>query len=261
MLLSLLLLACTMEHQIVAGVPNDSDEDAPTTPYTFGSGGDEADDEDDSEDASDAGGGPDQEPDEDDDEDPEGSEGGDDEEAGLEARPPERGEIVISELMIDPDATSDRSGEWVEIRNTGSALLDLSEHVLFDGGVDEAVLSELFDGSLELDVDGYLVLCAEPDEELNGGVECDGAYTYETWGGGFALSNGGDEVGIEGPDGRELDVMGYDLEEVSVGASLGLDPSATSPSSNDDADAWCPQDSELPGGDRGTPGRRNQSCG
>ena len=44
-LLSLLLLACTMDHQIVAGVPGDPDEDAPTTPYTFGSGGDETDDE------------------------------------------------------------------------------------------------------------------------------------------------------------------------------------------------------------------------
>jgi len=260
-LLSLLMLACTMDHHFVASVPDASDDEDPNTPYLFGNGDDEPDADGDGQGTSGGEDEPDQDPDQDEDQDPEGSEGEDDEDEGLEARPPERGEIVLSELMIDPDATSDRAGEWLEIRNTGSALLDLSEHVLFDDGVDEAEIFEIFDGSLELEVDGYLVLCAEPDEDLNGGVECDGSYTYETWGGGFALSNGGDEVGIEGPDGRELDVMAYDGEEVSVGASLGLDPSATSPSSNDDADAWCPQDAELSGGDQGTPGRRNQSCG
>ena len=49
---------------------------------------------------------------------------------------PASGEIVITELMIHPQATDDAQGEWVEIHNPTSGWLDLTGSMLVDRGVD-----------------------------------------------------------------------------------------------------------------------------
>lgn len=261
-LLALLLplaTACTMEHQIVAGGhPDDRDDDDDDGLASFGDGGD---------DWTDAGGdaseddGDDEEPPEDedgqDDEPPE-----DEEEDPGEAQPraPKKGEIVVNELMIDPAAVSDKTGEWLELRNVGSATLDLSDHLLIDADVDLAELTPLYDDALVVEKGGYLVLCASADPVENGGIDCDATYVYSTWGEGFAMANSGDEVGLVSPEGDMLDAVVYGGEEVHVGASIGVDPALADPDTNDDAWAWCAQTDALDGDDAGTPGYRNNDC-
>lgn len=175
-------------------------------------------------------------------------------------REPEAGELVISELMIDPEATSDRLGEWVELYNGGSHWVDLSGHRLADDGVDDHAIQPTGAGSLVVGPGGFLVICASDDRWDNGGVDCQGTVPYETWGGGFALSNSEDEVVLLSPTGVTLDRFAYDADFAYVGASMGVDPEHATVSENDDTDAWCDQWSFLSGGDYGNPGESNDWC-
>ena len=176
------------------------------------------------------------------------------------AREPTLGEIVITELMINPEATADSDGEYVELTNTSSATLDLSGHVLSDDGVDEIEIVPVAEGSLEVGPGDAIVICANDDQSLNGGIHCSGTFYYQTFGGGFALSNTEDEVILSDPDGTLIDVLAYVEGETPVGASMGLGPNHTDASENDDFFWWCSQTSEMNSGDAGTPGFSNDSC-
>ena len=154
-------------------------------------------------------------------------------------RAPRQGELVISELMIDPRDRPDSEGEWVELWNRGDAWVDLEGHLLADAGVDAFEL-----GSVVVEPGGFVVLCPE-------GSGCDGEYVYETWGGGFALSNTEDEVLLLAPDGALLDEVAYGEGFAIVGASVGVDPDEATVSLNDDLDHWCEQDN---------PGEENDWC-
>ncbi|MBT3220567.1 MAG: lamin tail domain-containing protein [Proteobacteria bacterium] len=171
---------------------------------------------------------------------------------------PEIGELVITELMIDPSSVSDGNGEWVELHNTSTATLDLFGCALGDMGVDGFVIEEVFPYSLVIEPGGFAVVCADHDNATNGGVECQGAFLYQSFGGGFALSNVADEVILISNDGKYLDTVSYGEGFSRTGASMGTQVN-TNTSSNDNTDNWCKQADPLPGGDLGTPGRSN-SC-
>lgn len=167
---------------------------------------------------------------------------------------PAAGTLVITELMINPSAVGDEAGEWVELRSTSEAWLDLTRIELGDLGVDRTYL----DADDRLLAPGSAwVICAE--EADNGGVSCDATFPYSTWGGGFAMSNGEDEVVLY-QDGVEIDRVTWSDGFAPTGASIALDPRHTDPDDNDRAANWCTQDAELSGGDNGTPGEPNERC-
>lgn len=166
------------------------------------------------------------------------------------------GELVLTELMIDANAVSDEHGEWVEIYNVTDRTLSLDGLVLGDDNVDAWPL----DGGVQVAPGQYAVLCADTASGANGGVSCDGAFHYNTWGEGFALANAGDEVTLALPDGTAIDRMSYGEAQVSPGVALGVDPGQVDATANDSAGAWCLQDSPLSGGDLGTPGQANDGC-
>jgi hypothetical protein len=64
------------------------------------------------------------------------------------ARVPSIGEVIITELMIDPDAVADQQGEWVEIQNNTVHWLDLTGHRLADGGLDDMEIDPVSSDSL-----------------------------------------------------------------------------------------------------------------
>jgi hypothetical protein len=181
-------------------------------------------------------------------------------ESSSTARAPSIGEVIITELMIDPDAVADQQGEWVEIQNNTVHWLDLSGHRLGDSGVDDMEIDPVSSDSLIVRPGGFLVVCAEGDYWDNGGVECNGTIRWWTFGGGFAMSNVEDEVLLMGSDGWPLDRVRWVEGFVEVGGAMGLDPDEHSVARNDDLDLWCEQWSWLPFGDAGTPGETNDPC-
>jgi len=220
---------------------------------------------------------PDGDPDEDsdadfddeEDADPDGYTGPDDEDdesssstgsGGHTPRAPLPGEVVITELMINPVATDDVTGEWVEVQNVSSYWLDLSGAVLSDRGVDGVEIVAAYTGSMMVAPGGLFTICAEADYWENGGVDCDSTFHYWTLGGGFALSNTEDEVILASSTGAVLDEFSYSEGFALEGESMGLRTDRTSPIANDFASNWCEQISFLPFGDGGTPREINDSC-
>jgi len=195
-----------------------------------------------------------------DDEEDDGGSGGSDDSGPITARAPWIGEMVISELMIDPDSVDDQQGEWVELHNVTGHWLDITGHRLADGDLDDMEIDATGASSLIVPPGGLLVICAEEDYWDNGGVECDGTFRWWTFGGGFAMSNTEDEILLRDPDGITLDRVYWAEGFAEVGSAMGLDPDEHSISDNDDLDHWCDQWAYLPFGDAGTPGESNDTC-
>ncbi|MDP6943375.1 MAG: lamin tail domain-containing protein, partial [Myxococcota bacterium] len=119
------------------------------------------------------------------------------------ATTPAPGEVIISELMIDPVSVSDEDGEWIELLNVSdhSVLLDGCRIADVAGGDDHEIAG---DAPLLLEPGGAAVLGKTSDLSLNGGVTVDYAY-----GGSFILANDGDSV-IVRCDGQIIDEVHVD---------------------------------------------------
>lgn len=183
---------------------------------------------------------------------------------------PEPGELIFTEVMVDPNAVEDQRGEFVELYNTSGRTLDLVNYSFHDDGVDLWV----FDISVPVAPHSYVVVCANADTALNGGVACD------TWfyrnpdgdeppsgsghGQGIAIANNDDELELTSPAGVDIDVFDYndtDSDAIIAGASFGLDPNFLDGVSNDDIAHWCVQTTVQSGmTDAGTPGSENDAC-
>lgn len=79
--------------------------------------------------------------------------------AGAPTRTPQVGDLVISELMIDPSASPDAVGEWVELTSRVLDFLDLSGAVVSDLGRNTFTVPE---GTL-IPPGGHLLLTRGPD--------------------------------------------------------------------------------------------------
>ncbi len=101
--------------------------------------------------------------------------------------PPEEaqpGDVVFSEMMINPEAVDDEIGEWIELYNTSDYTVDLAGYSFHDDDIDMWIL-----GTIVVPAQEYVVLCADTDPNVNGGVPCD-AWFYRDWeGDGLALAN------------------------------------------------------------------------
>lgn len=181
---------------------------------------------------------------------------------------PEPGDLIFSEMMVNPDAVADEMGEWVELYNTSGSTLDIEGYALHDDDSDYWVFEE----SIEVPPGGYVVLCANPDPALNGGVPCDGWFYRNPMGEkpptgsgyGVAIANNDDELTLTSPSGVDIDHFDYndtDSDPIEAGMAFGLDPSALDGTANDNIDNWCVQETVLPGvSEPGTPGAPNDAC-
>ena len=155
--------------------------------------------------------------------------------------------LVINEIMQNPDAVSDAAGEWIEITNISDETINLHNLILRDDGGEQHIISE----NVEVTPGSYIVLGAEDDFTLNGGVTVD--YEYS----GFTLSNLWDEVILEHPSGVILDEVHYDNGETfpdESGKSMMLmDPNLD----NSLGYRWMVADVVYGAGDYGTPGSEN----
>ncbi len=176
--------------------------------------------------------------------------------AATQMRPVQSGEMVISEIMKDPAAVPDSSGEWVELFNTTWMRQDIEGYTLTDDAGGGTVLTN---GGNHVWVlgRGYRVLARNGDPALNGGIV--GAHDYGT----FSLRNGADQVILAKPDGTVVDRVSYD-DGVTWpdprGKSMQLSPGIESPYQNDSGGFWCEAVSSYGLGDLGTPGLVNDDC-
>jgi hypothetical protein len=159
-------------------------------------------------------------------------------------QPRQAGDVVITEIMIDPMSTRDDDGEWIELWNASETeALSLEGCVLDDGAASSRKLGALVIQPLATatlarsDLAGFA-----PDLVAS-----------------FALTNTADTVALL-CYGVEIDRVRYDKSfPFGAGASLSLDPASYAADANDDPSAWCKGALDF-GGDRGTPGETNPSC-
>lgn len=98
----------------------------------------------------------------------------------------EFGNIIITEIMQDPNDTGDSDGEWFEVFNTTASNIDIDGWVISDAGSDSHTINN--GGALNVTAGGFLILGINGTTTANGGVPLD--YQYS----GIILSNSDDEL-------------------------------------------------------------------
>lgn len=163
---------------------------------------------------------------------------------------PGPGEILITEIMVNPEMVSDANGEWFELWNSTKRDLLLNGLVLKDAGSNMHVMSST--ENLVIPANSYWVLAKNGDEWTNGGVQAD--YIYQN----FTLSNTSDQVIIATSNGTLVDQVSYGAGwPVVSGASMELQPDCLSFSENDQSEHWFQARTAFGAGDKGSPGKAN----
>lgn len=163
---------------------------------------------------------------------------------------PRQGEILITEIMVNPEAVSDANGEWVEIWNSTDHDLLLNGVILKDAGSNNHVLTS--GENLVFPAKAYWVLAKNGDMNTNGGAVVN--YIYQN----FTLSNTSDQVILLAQDETLVDQVSYGTGwPVVSGASMELHPDYQNFGGNDQPEHWWPARIPFGSGDKGSPGKAN----
>lgn len=181
--------------------------------------------------------------------------GGDAGTDGGSAAVPAVGEVIFSEVMIDPAAVADSVGEWMELYNPSATVT----YELRGCTVSDSNQSHLIGTSLHIAPGAYLTL-ARFASAADGGFTPD--YTY---GNDIQLVNAANTLSLECAS-SVVDTMAYTDAQAGVsGASLSLSASALTAVANDLTTNWCPAvdvyHTVTMIDDLGTPGMPNPACG
>ncbi|HSJ91723.1 MAG TPA: lamin tail domain-containing protein [Ilumatobacter sp.] len=158
----------------------------------------------------------------------------------------ETGDIVITELFVDPDAVPDSRGEFIELHNPTNRSIDLAGWTIGDEQYDQYEIR-----SLRIEPGGLAVLARFGEYERNGGIVAD-----EVYGDAIVLLNSGDRVILRDGDGALVDFVDFSTGgwSTAAGRSLALDDDAAD---NSDPRSWCLSTTTLRDGDLASPGRPN----
>ncbi len=182
------------------------------------------------------------------------------------AKPPEpqsmqQGDLVISEIMIDPKTSTDDVGEWFEVRNVSKSKKTINMNGLRitdeNGGL-EHVINHC--KPLNIPWGGILVFGKSDEFSANGGYTPNYVYDGLTFGnltGSLVLraDYGADKV--------QIDLVAWNASwnvKGHIGHSLALDASQTNAVANDDPNNYCASEKAMKYGDFGTPGLSNPAC-
>ena len=114
------------------------------------------------------------------------------------------GDVVISEIMPDPENALDGDGEYVELYNATSSDLNLQGWSLVVDGTGNDENDQLDD--VTIPSEGFVVLCVNDDATANGGLDnCAFDYVNE-----ISLNNNGSSVVLKNASGTEVDRVEYD---------------------------------------------------
>jgi hypothetical protein len=122
-------------------------------------------------------------------------------------------DLLITEVMANPQSVSDSNGEWFELFNPTNETFDLSGIYIADDGSDKHQID--IGSSLLILPNQYLVFARNGDSATNGGFTAD--YVYSN----FLLGNSGDEI-LFSDDITEFIRFGYGSTFDSPGTSREL---------------------------------------
>ena len=163
------------------------------------------------------------------------------------------GDVVVSELMMDPDAVSDSDGEWLEIYNTTSQDIPLVGWTVEGSDGDSFTITD----PVVVESGSSVVFGTSADLTLNGGTPVSFAYAYAD----FKLNNDKDDIEVWAGDLRLSEVSYHEDDiELEAGESIGLDPAYLRQVYAENVTYWCLATSGFGEGDRGTPGEKNDKC-
>lgn len=172
------------------------------------------------------------------------------------ARAPAVGEVIFSEMMINPDGLSDEFGEWVELYNTTDAPLELAKCRLGDEGTPKDD-REIDVPSLVIPAKSAIVLARSGTASANGGIS---GVAFE-YGNGFVLANTGDSA-ILTCGGTVIDkVVLTTAFPFDKGATMQVKVSARTATANDTPAGWCKATLSFgTSAQFGTPGNTQNHC-
>jgi len=159
------------------------------------------------------------------------------------------GEVVITEVMPNPNAVADASGEWFELLVTADVDLNGLELGAPAGEVD--VTLPPGGECLAVAAGTRVVFARNADGESNGGLPP----ALATFSFGLVNADGSVSVGLAG---SVLDAVTWTSSD--VGASLNLDSGAEDAVANDDEMNFCAATMPYGAGDLGTPAATNEAC-
>jgi cysteine-rich repeat protein len=171
------------------------------------------------------------------------------------------GALVITEIMNNPKAVDDASGEWFEVLNTTGVAIDLQGLVVVGKSGTEKFTVDGKGQPVMVAAGAYFVFAGNADVTKNGGVSVGYAY-----GSSFSLTNG-----TTTSDAIELQSGGITVDKVEYlpskngwpnpdGASISLSGNKLDATQNDTGANWCLGSIVFGAGDKGTPGSANPVC-
>lgn len=163
------------------------------------------------------------------------------------------GDIIITEIMQNPDAVLDNVGEYFEVYNTTAAAIDIVGWEIVD--LTNANENFTIITSVVVPANGYAVLVANADPLVNGGITAAYAYNGST----TFLGNGSDEISIQ-CGGNVIDEVSWDNGATfpdAQGISMELALNRFNATDNDLGANWSVAVTAYGDGDLGTPGTAN----
>ncbi len=167
------------------------------------------------------------------------------------------GSLLITEIMANPKAVGDTSGEWIELYNPTASPVELVGITLQVNATTQVIQSPT---PLTLQSHAYAVLGRSVDPAVNGGMT-----PIWVYGSAMTLPNSSEFTVNVIANGKVLDAV---LVNPSVngwpalgnGNSYQLSSPQFDVTANDDGANWCWGKVPYGAGDLGTPGSPNQDC-
>ena len=162
------------------------------------------------------------------------------------------GDVFPTEILMDPDATSDADGQWIELYNSSDWDVNVLGWI-FENATGEGIQVA---SNAVVPAGGYLVLAANPDTDANGGVSAGYGYGYAN----LPLGTSSDELSAWAAGVVMFSIDYGDDWPIYAGRSVQLNPADLEVGNLEVPELWCYAMEAWDGGDRGTPGEANEAC-
>lgn len=163
------------------------------------------------------------------------------------------GEIVITEVLPNPDFVADDTGEWFELHSLATADVHLNGLEIGKSSEDAAEDTIADPECITLSPGAYAVVAKSADAMENGGLPPE-LIVWET---DISLTNTDGSLWVGVAD-EILDAVSWGT--AGAGEATQLDPDFFDATANDDLGSWCDATEPFNAGDVGTPGTANTQC-